>query len=289
MTLLLALVLSLDAHAAWPEDVTISGMRDHDGERVLDPKALGRAYRQLIKELGTLTANKPMAPAETTGLYGWDLSFYNQFVFNEGIAREPGEPSPWARAHPDEDPRAYQSVPTLGFRKGLPLSTEVGANVGWISNSSTGVVGGYGRIAILEGTKPLPDLTVQAGYSGYIGNDELELGVLDLGVTLGSTFYTGKTPGLNNGAFSPWVHFSSLRISAAPLVDADAQSDIGAVTFRNPRSARVAEGQAVEAPLILPQIGAGFQFVSRNIHTRIAATWAPATIPTLSAGMGVTF
>lgn len=287
MSLLLALVLTLDAQASWPEDIKLSGMTEHDGEPILDPNLLGDAYDQLVKELGTLVANKPMAPAETTGLYGWDLSFYTQFVFNEAIDRA-GEESPWARAHTTEDPRAYQLVPTFGFRKGLPLSTEIGANVGWIGMSQTGVVGAYGRVAILEGTKPWPDITLQAGYSGYIGNDELEVGVMDLGVTMGSTWYTGMIPGANDAEFSPWLNFSSLRVSAAPLLDPEVQGDIGAIAYQNPKRAATSDLES-SAPIVLPQIGIGFQVVSRNVHARVAATWAPATIPTLNTGMGFTF
>lgn len=286
--LLLALAIVPDARAAWPEDVVLSGMTEHEGDTILDSALLSASYKDLVRELGTMVANKPFAPAETTGLYGWDASLYTQFVFNEAKDRK-GDISPWARAHGEEDPRAYQLVPTVGVRKGLPLSTEVGANVGWIGWSQTGVVGGYGRVAILEGYKPAPDLTLQAGYSGYVGNDELEVGVLDLGVTLGATWATGMLPGANDATFSPWVNFTSLRVSASPLLTEDTLERIGAVSYQNAKRPTPYEGAAVEAPIILPQVALGMQVVSRNIHLRMVATWAPATIPTLSTGMGFTF
>lgn len=284
MPLLLALLLLPDAQAGWPEDVAPSTMDELGGVREFDRDLLRDSWTQLVKELGTMVANKPVNPTATTGIYGWEVSMYTQFVMTEGRDRG-DDPSPWMRVHPEEDPQPWHVVPTLGVRKGLPLSTEVGANVGWIGRTRTGTVGGYARVAILENTQPWPDITLQAGYAGYIGNEELQLGVLDLGVSMGTTWFTGMMPGAHNAAVSPWVSFSSLRVHANPTLDDDTLDRVGAVGFRKARSP---EDDAL-APLILPQIGGGIQIVSRNVHARIAATWAPATIPTLSTGMGVTF
>ena len=47
--------------------------------------------------------------------------------------------------------------------------------------------------------------------------------------------------------------------------------------------------EGLEAPLVLPRLGAGLQVVARNVHVRLAITWSPATVPVASAGMGFTF
>lgn len=278
----LALVASAPASAAWPEDVVLSSMTEHGGEPQLDRELLGQSYRQLIMELGALVANQPDTPAETLGAYGFELELATRFALTEAHDRQ-GEPSPWDRAHANEDSAPYHTIPTLSIRKGLPLSTELGAHMGWIGGSATGVFGGWGRVALIEGFRPVPDLSLKLGYSGYVGNDELDLGVLDLGVTLGTSLGVGRIPGVNTGRISPWASFTTLRVSANATVDDQLENDIGAL--------RYAPGGEADAapPIALPRVGAGIQFVSGNAHLRLSAAWAPAAIPTLGAGLGVTF
>lgn len=282
-TVLAGALVTSPALAAWPEDIDLYSMLDQGGEPVLDRELLGQSYRQLVMELGTMVANKPVTPADTLGMFGFDVDVSTQFVLTEARDRK-GEPSPWSRAHRDEASAPYHVLPTLSVRKGLPLSTEVGANIGWIGNSSTGTFGGYGRVAVLEGYRPLPDVSLKLGYSGYVGNDDLDCGVLDLGVTLGSTFPVGRLPGLNTGQISPWVTFTTLRVSANATVDDEVENDIGALRY-----SRTPEEEDDLAPIAIPQVGAGVQLVAGNAHLRLAASWAPATIPVVSTGFGFTF
>ncbi len=281
---LFAVGLPNSALAAWPEDVSPSSMAVQDGEVMLDSKLLAPHYEQLMAEVGTMVANPAILPAETLGQNGWDYAFTMQFVFNEAHDRG-NELSPWNQAHQKEDQLPYQWIPTFSARKGLPLSTEVGMNAGWVGMSNQGVFGGYGRVALLEGYKPWPDLSLQLGYSGLVGNNELEVGTLDMGVTLGSTYYTGALPGVHMAAVSPWASFSMLRVSAASKLDDDTQTSIGAQDF-------VGKGRATDgalSPIAIPQVALGWQIVSQNIHARVGLSWAPQTIPTLNTGMGFTF
>ncbi|MEQ1504624.1 MAG: hypothetical protein ABMB14_20460 [Myxococcota bacterium] len=275
--------LSTPARAAWPEDVDLYSMLDQEGEPVLDREVLGTSYRQLVMELGTMVANKPITPASTVGLYGFDADLSTQFVLTEARDRK-GEPSPWNRAHRDEDSAPYAILPTLTVRKGLPLSTEIGASFGWIGGSSTGVIGGFGRVAVFEGYKPIPDVSLKLGYSGYVGSDQLDCGALDLSVTMGSTFAVGRLPGVNTGEIAPWVTFTTLRVSANATIDDETENDIGALRY-----SRTPKEEDDEAPIAIPQVGGGVQFVSGNAHVRLGASWAPATIPTVSTGFGFTF
>ncbi len=272
------------AHAAWPEDISLTSMTEHDDLPVLDREVLGRSYRQLVKELGTMVSNKPITAAETLGMHGFAIDVGAAFVLTEARDRQ-GEPSPWTRAHADEQSAPYHTIPTFTARKGLPLSTEIGATMGWIGGSSTGVFGGFGRVAVLEGYKPLPDVALQLGWSGYVGNDELDAGVLDLGVTLGGSYPVGSLPGVNHGHISPWATFQTLRVSANATLDPEIVNDIGAIRYQNTRDTTV----DAAPPIVVPQFGGGVQFVSGTAHARITLTWAPATIPTVSIGVGVTF
>jgi len=280
----LALVVPGTANAQWPEDVTPSAMTEYDGEAILDAKYLGRNYRQLVAEVGTMVANKPILPAETVGVNGWEYGFYMQWVFNEAIDRG-GDPSPWSLAHQEEESLPYQWIPTFSARKGLPLSTEVGLSGGWVGMSNTGVFGGYGRVALVEGYKPWPDLTLQLGYSGYVGNSELEVGTMDLGVTLGSTYYTGALPGVHLATVSPWANFTMLRVSSASTLSEEEQLAIGAKQFQGGRRAT----KDAADPIAIPQAAIGWQITSQNFHARVGLSWAPETIPTLNTGMGMTF
>ena len=280
------LSLTGSAAAAWPEDIDLYSMTDQDGEAVLDRELLGQSYRQLVMELGTMVANKPVTPADTVGMYGFDVDISTQFVLTEAIDRK-GEPSPWTRAHRDERSAAYHVLPTVSVRKGLPLSTEVGASMGWIGGSSTGTFGGFVRAALFEGYRPLPDISFKLGYAGYVGSDQIDCSALDLSVTLGTTASLGRLPGMNSGQISPWATFTTLRVRANATIDEDIEQSIGALRYAKPELGD--EEGDVAPPIAIPQFGGGVQLVSGGAHLRVGASWAPATIPTVSTGFGLTF
>jgi hypothetical protein len=263
-------------------------MTVHNGKRVDAGDGVGKDYETLVAELGTAIANKPMHPAKTLGAAGFDMSASNTFVFYKANTDGQGQPTAWERAHIDEDPGAYMFIPEVQARKGLPFSLEGGVNLGWIGNSRTGLFGGYGRVGIIEGYKPAPDVTLQFGYSGYVGNDELDLGVLDIGVSVGSTFPFGTYPGINQAQFSPFLNFTTMRISATPLVDQETIDTIGAKSFgRKDVNAKDAGNR--KSPIVLPRIGGGMNITNGAVTFRLVTTWTPQTVPTLGVGMGFSF
>ena len=138
---------------------------------------------------------------------------------------------------------------------------------------------------MLEGFKPLPDVSLKLGYSGLVGNDQLDCGALDLSVTVGSTFPVGRLVGVNTGQISPWLTFTTLRVSANATIDQEVENDIGALRYSRGGDDEVEP----EAPIAIPEVGGGAQFVAGTAHIRIGASWAPATIPTISTGFGFTF
>lgn len=279
------LLLSAPAWASWPEDVDLYSMTEQEGVPQVDTEILGESYRQLVMELGTMVSNKPVTPADTLGSDGFDVDVSTQFVLTEARDRL-GEPSPWMRAHADEASAPYHLIPTVGVRKGLPMSTEIGGSMGWIGGSSTGVVGGFARVAILEGAQPLPDVSLKIGYSGYVGNDQLDCGALDLSATIGTTRPVGRLPGVNSGQISPWFTFTTLRVSANATIDEDVEDRIGAIRYAK-KTEEGEENQAAAIPL--PMFGGGVQFVSGGAHLRLAVSWAPATVPVVVSGFGFTF
>ncbi len=275
-------LLPTTASATWPEDVVLTAMTEHEGVFVADSAVLTDAYRQLVMELGTMVANKPSHPAETLGIHGFMVDAGTTVMMTEGIDRK-DEVSPWDRAHGDEDAAAYHVLPTFSMAKGLPLSTEVGMTAGWIGGSNQGLLSGYGRVAVFEGYRPLPDISLQLGYAGYVGNDQLDVSTLDLGVTLGTTAPVGHLPGVNTGQISPWANFTTMRVSANPTLDEETTLAIGAIRYQRSKT------EEFEAPIVIPRFGGGVKFTAGNVHLRVSASWAPATIPELSTGMGATF
>lgn len=282
--MLLTVHLAATARATFPENVDITAMTDFGGNAVFDQQVLGDSYNQLIKELGTVVVNKP-TPAASLGAYGFDVDFATHFVFTEGHFRA-GEVSPWARASTDETSEPYRVVPTLTVRKGLPLSTEVGASFGWISGSTTGTFGAYGKISVLQGYRPVPDVSLKVGYSGYVGNDQLDLSVLDAGVTVGTTIPVGRHAKVNTGKVAPFASISILRVTANPTIDPDVEKAIGAVRYTRPVFGST---DVIEPPLTYELFGVGVQVVSGVAHLQLATSWSPSTIPAISTSFGFTY
>ncbi len=190
--------------------------------------------------------------------------------------------SGWERAHADGDPSPTLWIPTLGLRKGLPLSLEAGMNFGWIGLSRQAVLGGYGRWALVEGYRKAPDVTIQIGYTGYIGNDELWLGVIDASATVGYTFPFGRTVGIHTSRFSPYVGLGTLRIDADPKLDDEEEAALGisAVSGFGRGSDHFADGfQPFVADV-------GFRVASGDFQVKLAGTVAPDVIPGVSFGVG---
>jgi hypothetical protein len=283
----IALLLAVStARAEWPEDVTLTGMLDQDGAPVVNSDVLGLDYHQLVKEIGSFAGNKPVHPAKTLGQYGWEFGVDTTIAIVTTWEQN-GEPSPWARASPDETPQPFQWIPAFHARKGLPFSTEAGLSAGWVGGTRQGVVSGYGRIGVLQDYKPLPDITLQIGYGGYIGNDQLEVGVLDLDATIGTTLGMGGVPGVRHGQFEPWFTFSSLEVTAAPLLSDEQLAATGAVTYGGKKASALDD--TVQPTIIEPTIGGGFQVISGNVHFRTSGAWSIGGVPSITTGMGFTF
>ncbi len=272
-----ALTYALAAYAV-NDDLTVSGMVDHGGQRVTVD--MSDDYQQLIRELGTMVSNKPLYPTKTLGASGFDLSFSNTFAFISQTGAD-GGPGPWQRADVDEDiANSYLFVPQVSARKGLPLSMELGASGGWIGVSHQGVFGGWGRIGLIEGYKPYPDISLHFGYAGFVGNDEIELGAADAGVTFGSGFAFGSFPGINNAVFQPLLDASIVRIAAYPSISDSVAQATGALPIGASRHDN-------SLPAIWqPQFSGGFQLVNGTVLFRAIGSYAPGSIASLTLGMG---
>lgn len=229
--LLLALTLLPHAAlAAWPEDVTLSGMTEHDGVPVLDGTVLAADYEQLVRELAAGIGTATVLPAHTLGAKGFEIALETNLAFTDVYRETANVPTAWERAHEGEAPGPLMFTPGLLVRKGLPFGFELGFRGQWVGGSRQGIVGGYVRGSLVEGFKPWPDLNVHLGYTAYVGNDELDLGVFDAGMTLGSRFQVGGAT-LKSGQVSPYLDITLQVVNVGPTIDADTANAIGAVSY----------------------------------------------------------
>ncbi|MDP2316076.1 MAG: hypothetical protein Q8P41_24480 [Pseudomonadota bacterium] len=287
------LLLVAAAWAAFPEDVSITAMDEFAGASTYLPDTtqagndfVVTGYQTMVKELGTAIANKPMAPGESLGMNGFQVGIANTFAFVRTGSTDGTHPTGWDLADADEDPQTYLFIPWLQVRKGLPASLEIGANAGWIGLTRTGVFGVYGRWSVLEGYRRVPDLALQVGYAGYVGNDELELGVMDMSATLGYSLPFGVTQGINQAVFSPYVGIGLNRIHAAPRGDlsrTDLEGRITEVSGFKADTEHFVEG------FVPVQIGGGFRIVNGDFAATLAATYSPGLIATVNLGFGFVY
>ena len=144
------------------------------------------------------------------------------------------------------------------------------------------------RAAPLEGYRQAPDIAIQVGYAGYIGNDELELGVLDWSGTISYTMPFGNLVGIHNATFAPYLGAGQLILHAEPRMTADQQQALGVRPVSGFKGSEVYD--AVEGDDFRPtQVHTGIRIVSRGVHVRLGAVWAPQVIPALHGGLGFSF
>lgn len=280
--LALALALPGAALAGYPDDITLSQLGSWDGEAVTDTDLISDAYGTVVKGMGVAIANKAMMPAETLGLSGFELSFTNNATFIR--AYDADDPTAWQRTQVDGDPTRVLWVPTLGVRKGLPLSLEVGASLGYLAFSRQSVASGFGRWSIIEGYRSkAPDVTVQVGYSRYMGNDELQIGVMDASINIGYTFGVSQLAGINHGTIAPFLGLGLDRIKASPRLSDSELATLGIDDLPCDASANCVDGYTPFA------MSLGLQVNSNDAFARLGGAWSPGTLPTTSFSIGVSY
>ena len=184
-----------------------------------------------FERVPTLSALLYGSAAIPLSLVGTSLALYLYFFYTDTLGLAPlylsavmviG--SAWDAVSEDGDAARVGYMPTFRFRKGLPWSFEVGMDVAWLAGTRQMAVGGYGRWAFLDGWRQVPDMALSLGYTGYVGNDQLDLGVFDLSVSIGYTFdvASDKTAVRPATRFSPFAGWQYLVANAAPsFVDVD--------------------------------------------------------------------
>jgi len=265
------------------EDVVLSNLGTWNGSPV-DQAVTMDAYELVVNQLGLAIANKPMSPGETLGIFGFDVGLSSTIAFTDTKEGSSGQPSPWARVHETGEPNGVMWIPWLSARKGLPLSLEVGGNLGYIAFSRQTIFSGYGRWGLWEGYHPIPDISIQVGYSGYVGNNELELGALDYSATVGYTLPFGSLVGINQAQFSPYLGVGQVIVHAAPRIDESLQEDLGIG-----RISGFKKGEGYTDALRHMALSGGFRVLSGDVQLRMAVQFSPGKLAALSGGLGFVY
>ena len=244
--------------------VAEAGMKDLQVERLSQVEISGRQARLdfVVRELAMAIAAPPGHSVSSLGMFEFEVSTDHRITFVHDDSDSGG--TPWSDLSEDGVGSAIVYIPRVTFRKGLPWSFEVGGNAGWVGATRQFVVGGYGRWAVLDGWSKVPDAAIQVGYDGYIGNDQLNLGVFQLALSVGYTFQTSGSKNSSGTRFSPFGGYSFLMAHAQPVSEVEG---IGVVSAW----AKDAEAGVDPRDFRFNRFFGGMQIRTGQVQFRIAA------------------
>jgi hypothetical protein len=148
-------------------------------------------FRLLVSEIGFALTPRSMAPATTTGLSGFEVSFdvsLVQFNFTQPYW---GSNVTEQQRRTGSPPAGTQAVPGFHIRKGLPFSLEVEAHVNYLGASSMFMVGADLKYSFLEGYKYVPNISARAGVNRLLNAQEIDLTTVNLDITLSKSIPLG--------------------------------------------------------------------------------------------------
>jgi len=197
LCLALALALPHAAHAS-DLDISLRGL----GVETSTNTAPNERLRKLSAELAFALSPRAVAPARTLGMSGMEfsvdttiVSFHTGHDYWKGGVTDPKLGSGSVTDAVTEQaqtgkgqPSSMQGVIGFHFRKGLPFSFEVGADVNYLLNSSMFLLGGSVRWGLLEGYHYLPDLSVRGAVGRLMGSNDIDMVTAEVSGTLGKTF-----------------------------------------------------------------------------------------------------
>jgi hypothetical protein len=192
-----------------------SSMQDWNGETFSNTASMQQGYDIVIHQLGLAIANRP-TPGSSSGIFGFTMSLNNSISFVDSKDYVDGKPSPWNLLTTTEENPPALWLPSINVSKGLPLSLELGVKGGLVASDIGSVFGTYIKCSPFEGYKKAPNIALQIGYSGYIGNPNLALGTMDMSVSIGKALPFGPIVGINESIIHPYAAVGSYWLRADP-------------------------------------------------------------------------
>lgn len=155
-------------------------------------------FRLLSEDLGATLSYKPLTPAASTGVLGFDLGV-------ELTATKLANPEVLERAVSGNAPDTLY-LPKVHLHKGLPFGFDVGVSYAQVPNTNIKMIGAEVRYALIQGGPVTPAVGLRASYSTLRGVDQMDLDTkgIDLSVSKGFAFVT------------PYAGVGLVRVTSTP-------------------------------------------------------------------------
>ena len=274
------LLIANTTHAG---NLSPQSMSEWNGKSYTQATSIQQGYDIVVRQLGLAIANKPQT-VTSMGIHGFEMSLQNSVSFIDAARYSDGSPSPWNLAFSDEEAPENLWIPSIHIKKGLPMSFEIGARTGMIQGDTGSIFGTYARFSPVEGYRKTPDISMQVGYTGYIGNSELGVGTMDASVSIGKSIPFGPLTGVNSSVFRPFVAGGMYWLRADPRLQADEAETLGiSAVSAFKQSDSYTDGYQ------LLSIDGGFEIESNEVMFSMAASYSPGNILSLQHQFGFSF
>ncbi len=224
-------VIAMVPAIAWanPLDISIRGLGRPASNDLDDPAV--RRYRSLTSELSLAMSPKPMQPAETLGMNGFEFSIANTLTDISQNADywqgQPGAPIFEGVTRDHKVPNLLWT-PTLHLRKGLPLSMELGVQGTYLAWSEMFMLGSELKIALHDTfARWFPCLSGRAAVGRLFGSSDLDIITAEWNAMASLAFGVGGmaqvTPYFGGGVM--YAHVNSFVIDETPYAVTDPVND----------------------------------------------------------------
>jgi hypothetical protein len=187
------------ASAACATLLAVSTHTAHAGDINSVQQLVQSEFRLLSEDLGSTLSYKPLTPAASLGITGFDVGFA---VTGTSLEHR----DLWRKASSGASVDALLMVPTLRAHKGLPFNIDVGAAYSFIPSTNLRYLGGEVRWAPLPGSAVLPAVAFRLSGTQLTGVDQLGLSTLGADVTVSKGFV----------GFTPYGGIGTVRTTSTP-------------------------------------------------------------------------
>lgn len=156
-------------------------------------------FRELSEDLGAALSYKPLVPAESLGITGFDLGLA---ITGTQLRHR----DVWRQASNGDSVPSTLPVPTLRLVKGLPLNIDVGAAFSAVPGTNLRYFGGELRWAILPGGTAIPAVAVRGALTRLSGVDQLDFDTRSLDVSVSKGF----------AVFTPYAGIGQVWVKSTP-------------------------------------------------------------------------
>ncbi len=157
-------------------------------------------FRILSEDLGAALSYKPVTPAESLGVTGFDMGI--------GVTQTDTSKSAqiWNTATNGGGSVSKLYLPKLHIAKGLPFGIDIAAAYSRIPSSNITLLGAEVRYAIVEGGVATPAIALRGAHTKLSGVDQLALNTNSLDVSISKGF----------AMFTPYAGVGRVWVTSTP-------------------------------------------------------------------------